>query len=712
MINIIYFQVQAAIDEKVNLKRSLSTQNDNITAPLLKKRGEILLNKSNSATQKSEMNTQSEKDDEDSNPPSVLPANTRIQQLYHSHTKLQARHKKITLPKRAKARALTTQEKIEKKMVEKLQTPLKVDSEDSEDPMLMKIDNALSSPPLPLSSTQTLTTLDGQVYSPQIATSKKDIATNLTKLNFNTPQSVNVVFTQQPSESQQNIVKTQTMITSTPKLIQSTSNLSQHTLKMIPQPNFKISQNQLIAKGAKMINTSIVESNKLIGTKLSFTTQNSQQKSAVPVSPKPVIPLLSTTSIISPSTLNVDTSGKYSKSSPLHSSVVPNLTIPDLTGKASQQKLLANIGTVKSSSGAITSTPTVIATNINNPPKVQILNQQIIHSPNHLLKPTLTPPIKITAQNNFPMKTIQGKASHIKLMPSSGMNKVVIKSNATNKIAGITQLKSLTPISSTFQGTTTNIVTTPAQSYQKVQLMPIKSTPGDGSGKSNLIVMQKLNQLPSSTMLRSVKFPKDMNKIILNSRNIISSPSSVQIKSNNNNAATQQSTLNPLNNVIVLGMSESTNDKTMNKIVNEKNLSSVITEDTPVDILTSNSPPNLNTQIILNGSGELEATAATNQSDGKKTTTLILNASKEIEETDWEVELDQQNKAEQISRSIEMDKRKSTDANEDAGYDDDDEGYDLIEEDCGSIDSEAYTSDVIVNEREQRKFQHDGDDEG
>lgn len=703
----------------MNLKRSLPSPNDNANMPLLKKRGEISLNKPNQHIQATETSATLEIDDEESNPPTLIPTNSRIQQLYHSHTKLQARNKKITQPKRGKARVsiFEGQDKVEKKIKDKIQTPLKVDS-DNENFLLTKIDNELSSPPLPASSTQTITTIDGQVYSPQIATSKKDIATNLTKLNFNTPQSVNVVFTQQPLESQ-NIVKTQTMITSTPKLIQSTSNISQHTLKMISQPNFKITQNQIIPKGAKMINTNIVETNKLIGSKLSFNTQNQQQKSTVPLTvspaPKTVVPVLSTSNIISPATLNIDSSVKYSKTSPLHSSVVPNLTIPDLTGKVSHQKLLASVSNVKS-------TPTTIASNINNPPKVQILNQQIIHSPNHLLKVASTPPIKITAQNNFPMKTIQGKASHIKLIPtSSGMNKVVIKSNATtgNKLAGITQIKSLAPISTTFQVASTNVATTPVQSYQKVQLMPMKSAPGGDAAKSNLIVMQKFNQMTSSTLLRSVKFPKDMNKIILNSRNIMS-PSSVQLKSNNITAI-QQSTVNSQNNVVVLGISEQKNDKSMNKLVVEKNnLSTVITEDTPVDILTSNSPPNSNAQIILNGSGGLETT---NQSrdDGanrfnEKKTTLILNANKEMAETDWEVELDQQNQTERISRSVEIEKRKSSDANnEDAGYDDD-EDYDIIEEDCGSVDSEAYASDVIVMESggdsKNRKYHQDGDDAG
>lgn len=661
--------------------------------------------------------------------------NTRIQQLYHTHTKLnQVRNKKVIQPKRAKVRTTIMQDKGDKKLQkEKLQPITKVDS-DNENVLQTKIEQSLSSPTLPsTASTQSLSTFDGQVYSPQIATSKKDIATNLTKLSFSAPQSVNVVFTQQTGESQPGISKSQTITTSTPKLIQSTSNITQHTLKMIPQSNFKLAQNQIVAKGSKMISTSIMDSSKFVGSKLSINAQNVHHKPVVPMAlspaPRNIMPVLTQTvpNIISPTGLNIDSTIKYAKTSPIHSSIVPNLTIPDLTGSKVTQKILTNVGPLKTGT-----TTTTIASNINNPPKVQILNQQIIHSPNHLIKAASTPPIKIQAQNNFSMKTIQtGKASQIKLIPtSSGMNKVVIKSNATtpNKLTGITQLKSITPIASTgFQATTANVASVPTHTYQKVQLMPMKSTGPDGA-KSNLIVMQKLNQIPTSS-LRSVKIPKDMNKLILNSRSI-ASPATVQIKTNNNAiTASQQSSINSQNNVIVVGFSEQKNDKSIMKVAVEKN--AVITEDTPVDIISSNSPPNSNSQIILNGSGAIEASShvqsGLSRFDEKKSTIPLHAASvnKDIVETDWEVELDQQNKTERISRSAEMEKRKSADAasatlaatEEDTGYDED-EGYDIIEEDAGSVDSEAYASDNVVmtsggsaSERKDGKYD-DSDDAG
>lgn len=550
----------------------------------------------------------------------LLHTNTRIQQLYHSHSKTQSRHRKAQTKKLNKNRggqinttksttaATTTTQKIkqQKQKQKKLDEQAAAAAGSSSqfiNQMTSTPNNkgivtsrlmhsyAISQNPIlnvlttdhPITTTttnietnsfnipsvssgnmiegnllQSPTGTNQQIFIPQIATSKKDIASNLTKLSLNTStvQPVTVVYANpfeettiikevrpilQKSQNSPTTIKSPEWIqtTAATTIASTTNNIGQQRqIKMILPSNVNNSSLPLINKkligsgtgtnilhrslsGAKMIHTEKLTSSS--GNKVNI---NLQQKQILPIEQFQEV-------------LTVKGTGG--------SSFIKNNNTATTTGK-----------------------------------KVQIINQQILtHATNS--------PVKLP--QGMQLKSLQSKGN-VKIIAAPGGGKMIIKPSGIISSAISPELHSTKSLQQRISGITQikTISTSPNNkvAIQKVQLMPITKTAG---GKS-VILMQKFN----NQALRGVTLTKDGNKMIMqNSNKILQQQQKLQ-----ENVPYQQQQQQQLKNqnVIVVGYSEQSEQK---QLIEEEILDkNVINEDTPVDIIPSPSSTTIQTTAVVN----------------------------------------------------------------------------------------------------------------
>lgn len=673
-------QIQTVKDSKC-FKRPLSQPKD---APVAKKRGDILQSKQNQH----------------------IHTNVRIQQLYKKCTVAQTTMKpprKTTPSKRGKGRvSVGRTPKAERKSKEKPQasaahpTSAAVKSEKS-----APVQPQLSGPsvivqqtiPIPIQSPPPAVVQhhhhqqphhhhhqqgqigdDGghsKIFVPQIATSKKDIASNLTKLISNTPQQPQPIVVAPYTTvggSQPAVVDVVVTTMTTPtkstinNLIQTTATgQKQQIIKMIPAQSIKISNNLLQKSLAgKLLGDS---SSLPIGAKINFQLQPN------------VVSLPKTSTIHSASSI-----------------VAPPHTV-SLTPSHAHHQLLADSSSSTSTTTTTTTYKVINAAsslvtagqpsthkigtsrpqhhvNVKNNYKVQILSHQILQSPHNvqhktITSPATTSPVKLTPNNvTTTLKSLQPK-TQIKLIPSpAGIGKMLLKSTSgtVNKITGITQLKVPTSKVQLIGGTTTTQMIGDHQNH------PLSSKPPP------MIVMHKLNQMTGGNPLRGVKISKEMNKIIMNTKNVapiktnfVTTTAAASVTATSTGGRSGQPPQQ--NNVIVLGISEILPATMTNSNLSK---SSVITEDTPVDIIQSLPSPSSSMagdpEMIINGEtttmvdvveSSTQIMSSPIKTSSKTTTTKSEDVSmdggvdgeKETPETtvetitDWEMELDQANQA-------------------------------------------------------------------
>lgn len=523
-----------------------------------------------------------------------------------------------------------------------------------------------------------------QIFVPQIATSKKDIATNLTKLSLNTSSSqpVTVVYANpfddtsiikevrpilQKSQNSPNTTNIkspesiQTTATATATLTTTTAppatsnnsiqNIGQRQIKMIMPAAIVNNSMPIVNKKLTSVPSTNILHRSLSGAKMIHTekiTSTSGNKVNIHLQQKQIVPV---------------SSSEIFSSSPTSIGSFQEVITVKGTGIIQNQ--------IKNNNTATTTGK-----------KVQIINQQIL-SHAHTNSPVKLP-------QGMHLKTLQSKGN-VKIIAAPGGGKMIIKPSIVSatspemhstkslqqRISGITQIK-------TISTSPNNKV-----AIQKVQLMPLTK-----SGK-NVILMQKFN----NQALRGVTLTKDGNKIIMqNSNKILQQQQKLQ-----ENVPYQQQQQIKNQNVIVVGYSEQSDSKqqlTENEIF-EKN---VINEDTPVDIIPSPSSiqtTNVNensdnsiksdfhtTQLmkhlkpattVQTGSGVVgvgrnkilnQSSTRPNLKDvkiihKKLPTVNLVTSSGQGSSTDWEVELDEANKGKNVSGASDVSEQVQNDDEDD-----------------------------------------------
>lgn len=523
-----------------------------------------------------------------------------------------------------------------------------------------------------------------QIFVPQIATSKKDIATNLTKLSLNTSSSqpVTVVYANpfddtsiikevrpilQKSQNSPNTTNIkspesiQTTATATATLTTTTAppatsnnsiqNIGQRQIKMIMPAAIVNNSMPIVNKKLTSVPSTNILHRSLSGAKMIHTekiTSTSGNKVNIHLQQKQIVPV---------------SSSEIFSSSPTSIGSFQEVITVKGTGIIQNQ--------IKNNNTATTTGK-----------KVQIINQQIL-SHAHTNSPVKLP-------QGMHLKTLQSKGN-VKIIAAPGGGKMIIKPSIVSatspemhstkslqqRISGITQIK-------TISTSPNNKV-----AIQKVQLMPLTK-----SGK-NVILMQKFN----NQALRGVTLTKDGNKMIMqNSNKILQQQQKLQ-----ENVPYQQQQQIKNQNVIVVGYSEQSDSKqqlTENEIF-EKN---VINEDTPVDIIPSPSSiqtTNVNensdnsiksdfhtTQLmkhlkpattVQTGSGVVgvgrnkilnQSSTRPNLKDvkiihKKLPTVNLVTSSGQGSSTDWEVELDEANKGKNVSGASDVSEQVQNDDEDD-----------------------------------------------
>lgn len=652
----------------------------------------------------------------------LLHTNTRIQQLYHSHSKTQSRHRKAQTKKLNKTRGSITKsttQKIKQKQQQKQQHKQKKSDDTAstsqfinqmtstpnnkgivtsrlmhsyaitQNPILNVLTaetnletNNFNIPPVSTTNMiegnllQSPTGTNQQIFVPQIATSKKDIASNLTKLSLSgsASQPVTVVYANpfedttlikevrpilqksQNSPTTTNIkspewIQTTTATTTTiaPAANNSIQNIGQRHIKMILPASVNNSL-PLINKKLTVPATNILQRS-LSGAKMIHTekiTSASGNKVNIHLQQKQIVPVSST---------------EHFQSSPTSIGSIQEV----LTVKGTNTGVGVIQNQIKNNNTATTTGK-----------KVQIINQQILsHATNS--------PVKLP--QGMQLKSLQSKGN-VKIIAAPGGGKMIIKPSTGSaispemhstkslqqRISGITQIK-------TISTSPNNKV-----AIQKVQLMPISK----GGGKS-VILMQKFN----NQALRGVTLTKDGNKMIMQNSNKILQ----QQQKSQENVPYQQQLKNQ--NVIVVGYSEQSDKQLSEEEIFDKN---VINEDTPVDIIPSPSSIQTTTTTTVvneNSDNSIKSdfrttqimkhlkSATTVQTGGVAGRNKILNQSranlKDVKiihkklptvnlvtsneqassSTDWEEELDEANKGKNVSGTSDVNENVQNDGDGD-----------------------------------------------
>lgn len=592
---------------------------------------------------------------------------------------------------------------------------------------------------------------------PQIATSKKDISKNLSKLNL---IAANQPIQQQQQQHQQHPdkmpeCKTEKLSTPVQKYIvdnrtpmqQSTQFLDKQqviTTKLKPMTTIVPTQLSSSSK-AKVTSVKTIKS----GDILCSTPVSSQPQvfNIIDASSPPYLPHTP------PAIINIS-----SKFEPEHGKVLKTKLLPLMLSSGGKlEPNNANIGQLKNSPGTSANVfrkPGIIKTGM--PPtikqKIQITNQQII-SPPTVASLKMSPHL------------------HLKGVPGGGpihnRNSVKIFSSANGKMfiqSADSTAKPMTKVN-TILPAQKGIINTSAPpgriAIQKVHIIPAPGSTvasSSGTGLSNVTMPKSMAITKSNMILMPMTGQQTMkNMPIVKNNKFATAVLPTQIASQETSANSTVGgngggvTANPKSNVIVIGSVPSMSQTILPKEMQGfNNRNSMITEDTPVDIITtpmivdvqsigstqalkptetidlttmsdshSNSPP----QIVKGikgaaGTGVNTVTLLPNRPTSEKSSFNVKSSSETIESnaaiiqeqqqhqdsmvigvTDWEMELDQEaNK----SRAINEEKIRKRNSVETMVI-----GSEPEEEEDASSNDEHFVEDDVIEEHEETEEELD-----
>ncbi|XP_055918764.1 mucin-2 [Eupeodes corollae] len=436
------------------------------------------------------------------------------------------------------------------------------------------ISNELHQIQPPATITTTTTTTATTTTIPQIATSKKDISKNLSKLNMNTSQPV---LQQQQPEKLPPECKTEKLSTPVQKYI-----VDNRTPMM---PTQFLDKQQVITNKLKPM-TAIVPTPLSASSKAKVTsvkTLKGGMMCSTPVSSQPqVFNIIETSSQpyiphTPPAIINIS-----SKFEPEHGKVLKTKLLPLILGSKMESNNVSP-GQMKGSSLSTAPTifrkPNIIKSGMPpTKPKIHITNQQII-SPPTVASLKMSP--------HLHLKGVPGggpihNRNSVKIFSSSNGKMFIQAADSSGK-----QIAKLNTVVPAQKGLVNTSSTPPGRiAIQKVHIIPAPGAMASSSGTAlgNVTIPKSMAITKPNMIIMPMTGQQTMKGLPIVKSNKFSTLVPSQMAVQDNTAATN----NPKSNVIVIGSVPSIPQTILPKEIHGfSNRNSMITEDTPVDIITT-----------------------------------------------------------------------------------------------------------------------------